>query len=334
VTVRLPAWLQTGSYTAELDRQVATALLTPSSATGARGGVRRWSGNEFQVVPTGPATMQVAVKPGMAWIQGAFSSAQGAYAVMNDADVVLAIAGAHPTLARIDLVVLEVLDSTYSGSSNLGQLRVVTGTAAASPALPSVTGSYIVLAQVRVSAAVTSIITSAITDVRPYVSAVGGYIPVKNATERVNLTGLSSGAEALELDTGRVYQWGYGASGGWVYAYGGTSPVVWITPTLINGWSLFPATGTTWRGPRYRKNAIGQVEMQGIVQSGSGGPVIFQLPAGYRPGLQTIFAAAAGDSGNNNVFGRFDVLADGSVYHMIPSNPKWVSLTCVFTPDQ
>lgn len=337
MTVRLPAWLQSGAYTAEIDRTVGTGLLTPSSATASRGGVRRWSGNEFQAVATAPASMQITVKAGMAWVQGAYSTVQGSYVVLNDGDVTLPIAAAHASLARIDLVILEILDSTYSGASNTGQLRVVLGTAAASPVAPSVTGSYVVLAQVRVNAGVTSIAASAITDVRPYVGAVGGLLPVKNQAERLALTGLPSGTDVLELDTGRVYQSGYGSGAGWIYAYGGTPPMDWTTPTLLNGWTLYQGTGTVWRGPRFRKTSAGQVEIQGFTQAGSFGASIFQLPVGYRPGLKLILV---GQSGEPNMSARYDIAPDGFVIHAQPEHAyaqntnNWLSFNVSFTPDQ
>lgn len=333
MTVRLPAWLQTGTYTAETDRFVPTGLLTPSSATAARGGVRRWAGNEFQVVPTTPtATMQVTVKAGMAWIQGAYSSVQGVYVTVNDGDVNLALGAAHASLARIDLVVLEILDSTYSGASNTAQLRIVQGTPLSTPTAPAVTGSYIVLASIRVGAGTTSIATSAITDVRPYATALGGILPVKDKTSRLALTGLPAGTEVLEVDTGRVYQYGYGPSGGWIYVRGGTSPTdEWITPTLLNNWSLYGGTGVVWRGPRYRKTN-GMVEIQGIVAPGAASAPIFQLPAGYRPNLVLIFSVAAGT--NIDTVGRIDVYPNGDVRHVSPAGVTWMSMTFTFTPDQ
>lgn len=337
MTVRLPAWLQSGAYTAEIDRTVGTGLLTPSSATGARGGVRRWSGNEFQAVATGPASMQITVKPGMAWVPGGYSAFQGAYVVLNDADVNLTIAAAHASLPRIDLVALEVLDGTYSGSSNQGQLRIVTGTAASTPLAPSITGSFIVLAQVRVNAGVTSIASSAITDLRPYVGAVGGILPVKNQAERLALTGLPSGTPVMEIDTGRVYQSGYGPGTGWIYAYGGTPPIDWIVPTFLNGWTNYPQTGTVWRGVRFGKTPAGQVEIQGFAMAGAFGATLFVLPAGYRPALRLIFVGATGEP---NMSARYDIAPDGSVFHHVGEHAytvganNWLSFNVSFTPDQ
>jgi hypothetical protein len=101
VTVLLPAWLQAGAYSAEVDRYVPTGLLAPNSSLGARGGVRRWSGTELKVVATSPATMQVVVKAGMAWIQGGYTLLQGSYAVVNDDDVTLTVTGSYIVLAYI-----------------------------------------------------------------------------------------------------------------------------------------------------------------------------------------------------------------------------------------
>ncbi len=53
----------------------------------------------------------------------------------------------------------------------------------------------------------------------------------------------------------------------------------WTTPTLVGTW-----TGGT-DAPRYTKNGIGQVSLEGgVIQSGGGtGQDIFNLPAGFRP---------------------------------------------------
>jgi hypothetical protein len=140
VTVLLPAWLQTGSYTAEIDRFVGTALLNPGASLTGRGGVRVVAGTEFQVTASVPPAMTVSVGAGMAFVQGASSATQGVYTVVNDSSFTLAVSAANPSNPRIDLVVLEVLDQAYSGSSNLAQVRVLAGTPATNPAPPTATG--------------------------------------------------------------------------------------------------------------------------------------------------------------------------------------------------
>lgn len=94
---------------------------------------------------------------------------QGAYYCYNDdsAGVVnLTISASNPTNPRIDLVVAQVQDAAYSGSSNNWQLAVVTGTAAASPTIPTLPASCVPLALVWVPANAANIVAADILDVR------------------------------------------------------------------------------------------------------------------------------------------------------------------------
>lgn len=200
MTVLLPAWLQSGAYTAEHDRFVGTALLSPGTALTGRGGVRRVLGDEFQVSPTAPASLGMQVAAGMAFVQGGYTGTQGVYTVVNDATFQLAIGAAHSSLPRIDLVVLEVLDATYAGSSSLAQVRIVEGTPASSPALPTATGSFIALAQVLVPAGAVSVVAENITDLRPFTSGLGAPIPVRNVTERNALPNKHDGLSVFMMD--------------------------------------------------------------------------------------------------------------------------------------
>jgi hypothetical protein len=224
VTVLLPAWLQAGAYTAEHDRFVGTALLSPGTALTGRGGVRRAAGDEFQVKANSPATMTLQVNPGMAFVQGVYTATQGTYVVVNDAVFNLTIITAHATLSRIDLVVLEILDSTYAGSSNLAQVRVLQGTAASSPAPPTAAGSYIVLAQVLVPPSATSIVDGNITDLRPFSGGLGAPIPVRNVTERNNLANKYDGLTVFMMDN--AYEIQTYAGGEW---YGSTTRYYGVT---------------------------------------------------------------------------------------------------------
>lgn len=200
MTVRLPAWLQAGSYGAELDRSVGTALLSQANEIAGRGGVRRYTGNEFAVSATSPAGMTLNISPGTAWVQGAYATTQGAYTVVNDStfSVTVTTSSSNP---RIDLVILEVLDSVYQGSSNLAQVRVIAGNPATTPTVPTATGSYIALAQILVPANATSIITANITDLRPFGGLLNTPIPVRNVTER-NALPLFDGQRVYRMDAG------------------------------------------------------------------------------------------------------------------------------------
>lgn len=200
MTVLLPAWLQAGSYNAEIDRTVGTALLNPQTALTSRGGVRLVGGGEFAVTAKSPASMIVSVAAGMAFVQGGYTGTQGVYTVVNDASFDLTVGSSNGTNPRIDLVILEILDSAYSGPSNLGQVRIVSGVAASSPQPPTITGNYILLAQIRVSAGVTSITSPAITDLRPFASALGAPVAVRNITERNSLPNKSNGLRVAMMD--------------------------------------------------------------------------------------------------------------------------------------
>jgi hypothetical protein len=110
--------------------------------------------------------MNVKVAAGQAMIRGHY--------FLNDAQVTLSIAAANATLARIDSVVINLDPST-----NAATLAVVTGTAAASPVAPTLTqtdaGVYqLLLAQVAVAAAATSITAGNVTDSRTYLGALVG----------------------------------------------------------------------------------------------------------------------------------------------------------------
>lgn len=200
MTVQLPAWLQAGSYNAEIDRFVGTGLLNPATALTGRGGVRRVVGTEFQVTASLPASMQVQVAPGMAFVQGGYSATQGVYTVVNDATFSVTISAASSTNPRIDLVVLEVLDQAYAGSSNLAQVRVVTGVASSSPVPPSVTGSYIVLAQILVPTSASTISSTNVVDVRPFGGGLNTPVPVRTITERNALTNKYDGLRVFMMD--------------------------------------------------------------------------------------------------------------------------------------
>ncbi len=108
--------------------------------------------------------MQVKVPAGFAMVRGHYYS--------NTALETLTIAAAHATLARIDSVILEL-----DPSANTILLTVLTGTAASTPAAPSLTqtdtGVYqIRLANVAVAAAATTISAGNVTDTRTFIGPV------------------------------------------------------------------------------------------------------------------------------------------------------------------
>lgn len=123
-------------------------------------GVKGSSGGTELKVYGDSSGMQVKVPAGFAMVRGHYYS--------NTAIETVAIAAAHATLARIDSVVLEL-----DPSANTILLTVLTGTAASTPAAPSLvqtdTGIYqIRLANVAVAAAATTISAGNVTDTRTF----------------------------------------------------------------------------------------------------------------------------------------------------------------------
>lgn len=129
-------------------------------------GVVGWVDGDFQVSERAAgANMSVDVAAGQCWIKGDDDAElQPTYRYREPALENLAIATSHPISDRVDLIVAEVLDSSFSGVSKLGQRRVVQG----SPGLgePAVPDNALVLARVDVLAGVTGIFDADITDRR------------------------------------------------------------------------------------------------------------------------------------------------------------------------
>lgn len=94
-------------------------------------------------------------------------TSQGTYAAYNNATVLLTLGTASSVHPRIDLVVVKVEDTEYSGSNNQCVLAVVTGTPEASPKPPTVPENCVVLAKVEVPTSATEIKAANVTDERP-----------------------------------------------------------------------------------------------------------------------------------------------------------------------
>lgn len=171
------------THTAENDRMHLSGIFAGArvaSSMVSRGGIARDAGGAFGVTQTGSPTMSVQVASGIAYVPGSEGSTQGVYACTNNGTKTISITAAHASLPRIDLIVLQVRDSAYSGASNDWIITSITGTAASSPVAPTVPNNNITLAQIAVGAAVTSIVNANITDARYYCAADGGMISISN----------------------------------------------------------------------------------------------------------------------------------------------------------
>lgn len=139
-------------------------------------GVYRGVLNDFTVFADSTG-MQVKVQSGECWIQGHWGQ--------NTSNTTLAIATAHATLARKDLVVLRA-----HFTNNYIELDVKTGTAAASPAVPTLTQNTTIwetsLAIVDIPAADGSIDAGQVTPFVNYTSAFSHYRVASGGTQSIS----------------------------------------------------------------------------------------------------------------------------------------------------
>lgn len=211
-----PAYLQSGSHSAQGDRQVLSALAGQDietftngvSATGVGHGLVR-SGHLAVSEKSGTPDMSVDVSSGIALVTGSSSLAQGIYVFSNDATVNVAIATADATNPRYDLVIAQIRDNTEdSGGNNDAQLAVVTGTPAASPADPSVPDGCLVLARVEVAALASSIVDA---DITPLAGLARGsnwnqaWGVVGHVQVTANQTGIGSPAQVVITGLSRTF---------------------------------------------------------------------------------------------------------------------------------
>lgn len=132
----------------------------------------------WKVTATGTPNMQVqvAADDAAALVQGDSVADQGIYYVApHAAALALDVTPAHATLPRIDRVVIHVRDHAHDGSgANDAKVKVLPGTATAGATVENEAGAAAVpstamlLAQVVVPAAATTIPNANIRDMRPY----------------------------------------------------------------------------------------------------------------------------------------------------------------------
>ena len=159
--------------------EIGTKILNGGTAAANQvpGGV--FPGNGAMAV-TAAGGMNVQVSAGYCCVPNSSSALQGGYVTGLMSAQTLTLAAASLTLPRIDIIVASVSDTGTDAAGAV--VQVVEGTPAASPVPPaapaSTTVSSVTLAQVLVGAAVTSVTSAGITDVRSYVVAPGGILPI------------------------------------------------------------------------------------------------------------------------------------------------------------
>lgn len=135
-------------------------------------------GGAMQV--TAGSGMSVTVAAGYCMVPNSTSALQGGYSTGTMTSAALTLNAADSTYGRLDLVAVSVND-TGTASSN-AVVQVVTGTPAASPSLPSLPANSISLASVLVPAGSASVLSANVSDLRSYVVAPGGVLPISSSS--------------------------------------------------------------------------------------------------------------------------------------------------------
>ena len=97
---------------------------------------------------------------------------------------------------------------------------------------------------------------------------------------------------------------------GQIPQYATKEQVAWISPTLLNGWSMF---GGTLTDKGYYKDSIGNVNLElSIKRAAPGNSTIFFLPLQYRPSKTIEWIASVGDGISRivvNTNGGIDIIS-------------------------
>jgi hypothetical protein len=292
-----------GTIPANVHRMIHAASFMRSGAAGISGQVGARSGilGYKSLRVTASTGLTLAVASGPVLLQGS-GATQGAYVLINNADDSVVLATANSTLARKDAVIARVYDTTdgVGGNGNQWFIDKVTGNPAASPVLPAIPVDSILLAEVNVPAAASTITSGNIIDRRVFTVAMGGVLPtVTTALPTDPAPGQMvwlDDINALDVWDGSAYQRIY-------------RPRLWTDFTMNApyanlgegyanfGWSVLN----------------GMVSLRGVIRStgpNAAQAVIATLPVGARPSYQ-IAMSIIGPGGNTLV--RVDILTNGTI---------------------
>jgi hypothetical protein len=179
------------------------------------------------------ANMSVDISSGYGFVQGDAVTGQGMYLAYNDATYNLTgFTAAHATLPRIDRVAIRVRDAFHGDAANDISFQIVTGTATSGATLANLTGaaavpsSHLLLANVLVPAAATTITSANIANVAALLSSTGAgtELEYQQITSDASFTGTSSGAASAIIN-------------GTAITYTGTYPIIFefFSPSINPG---------------------------------------------------------------------------------------------------
>lgn len=198
-----PAWINADAgapeYNARELRRLDATLMVPGvlDRFGARSGVRPGGLDAVTIAGT-----TVTVRDLCAVVYTAAGGTQtGPYRVALQEET-HALDPADGTNDRIDAIDLQVRDDDEDASTFRDARSVyVVGTPGATPTPPALTDNSVRLAEVLVPAGGTP--SPSVTYVAPFIVALGGVLPVRDATERPTV-GLYDGMVLFRLDTGAI----------------------------------------------------------------------------------------------------------------------------------
>lgn len=297
-----------GTFPANVHRMIHTAVFLRSGAAGVSGQVQARSGVlGFRALKVAPSTaLTLSVASGVAVLQGSGVN-QGAYVLVNSSDDTITLNTANATLPRKDAVIARVYDATdgVGGNGNQWVIDKVTGNPAASPSLPSLPTDSMLLAEVNVLAAATTVTSGNIVDRRTFTIAAGGVLPVSGGALP---TDPAPGQIVYATDTNTLQVWNGSLSS-------------WVSLHEAGGWTSLPLpTGYTsvspYPVPAYRLESGKRVIFRGAcnVSSSNGVGTKFVMPTGFRPTAGTM-ALAAPYSNGTVISGhlRYDVGISGNI---------------------
>lgn len=241
-------------------------------------GVLTVASNALKVSQRGAgANMSVDVAAGSCWVKGDDSALQPLYRCYNDGTVNVAVTTSDPTNPRIDRVIAEVRDATFSGSFSDWRIRIVAGTPAGSPSAPALPNNAISLATIAVGAAVSSIVTANITDLRANASIGAGDAPLSLLLDYSTTLPTSpvDRQEHILVDSITVptYQWRFRYNAGsaqtdkWEFV-GGSPALVEITTAETTTSTSYVALSTA--GPNFALPRAGVYMVENGFKTGGG----------------------------------------------------------------
>lgn len=206
MTINRGLWvpINTGNVgTTEVEARLADgALYESNDGINARSGVLD---PQSAVLVTGAANMSYNLAACAPVINR--SSNEGVYRFTATGTTNVATTAAPAANSRIDVIYVKQRDQNKGDSDNTAVVGVIQGAVAASPVAPALTGlatGGIEIARAVVGPNITATTSASITQTFRYAALKGNPIPVRNATERAEITAPRLGQRVRRLDLTQV----------------------------------------------------------------------------------------------------------------------------------